>query len=1764
MNRLSFRLLAILTIHFAACGVANSADYYWSGDQNSIWNTPTNTNWSSSLTTNTDPGTLPGSGDIVFFGLTPTTLSTANPRAINLNTQLGTNFSLTGLQFLSASGFGPTATNIGVAAGTTQTLTLGSGGITQATGAGTITILSGVNIVAGANQTWNFARTNPVTFATGSGLNLNGNTITINSASAAIFAVSTNEITLNSNITGSGTLAVTGGTVTLRGDNSVANTTNTSISGGAQLIVTYFNFNTQRIGSGTLTIGSGTFLATGIASSATTTVSGLTLAGGAATVGHFSVATTAASNLVLLAITRNAGVGATVNFTQNTNYIGSTFATGSSNDASGILGPWATFHSASGAPSQTGTAYATVSGGNIVAYTGATADAGSLGSLGSATTNYSYAAAATLTANRTGNTLRYTGGATTTAIGVNTLTLNGLMNAGTGLLTVTSSGVGNLTAGGNELFIHTVDATASITITGLVAGGGDLTKTGAGMLTLSGTNTFGGIGKSVFINGGTLSISATTHLGDSNNTIALNGGALNFSANPTVARQINLNAAFSAGTGAVINGNGANVTLSGRLTGSAGLRVVGGNGSIVLSSTSNDFTGGVFIGGNRADTGAAGAAFNLNVSSDSNLGDSSNSVTFLTTSGSLILTSFTSTSRALVLTGNGTINNGSAFSWDGAISGAGSLIKGGAGTLTLNGDVSGFSGTVNLGGTVGVLRLGSNFSQGTGSFGDVPIAATTVGLDLNSKSLTVASLTQNAAGTAGDVFNTGLSTVTLTIGGSTSTPYNGRIGVGGTGINLVRSGTGTQTLAGTNTYSGTTTINSGGITVTGALSNTSGVTVRGGGALTLSNSAGNALNNSAPVTLGGAGFGGGTLTTTLTETVGDLTVAAGGSTVNTSASQTLTFGNTLGRSTGGTLNFTTTGTNATGLTLTNGIIAPWVTRGQASTGGDYATITAGNVAALGAAFNNTQSTWDTTGVDNLHITLSATLTANRSVNTLRASTGTPVVALTSFNLTTNAIYGATGNTNLSFTGTTGVISSPGSELFLLGGNSYAISALISATNLVVSNNTATITIGNVGNTIADIYVNTGVLASSANGALGGTGTINLLGGTLRFTTAAQTLGSSKAINVGSIGGTISNALNSATTTELAGNITLNGTLNTAATTSLNRLWLSGTISGSGNIVYSAGVDVGVGTSGSGLILTGTNSFTGGVILAQSGSQTGIPVLEIGSDTALGTGTFNIGGAGIKGGAVQATGAARTISNALTLSSNNAGDIGNGSGSRFQGSLDLTFTGPVSITTAIGSVITVTNTGLTTFSGAISGTNGLTLVGGQRLQLSGPSTYTGITTVSNGTLLVGGNAPSSLRSGGVSGALGNEFSAVVVGVAAGTTPIALLTNAAISIDRDVSVVATASNTTTLGGNSANTSIFSGGVTLAKAVTLSQVASGAVTFSGNVTGAFTATLDGAGTVNVIASASGNTSNANYTVATGGNRSIGGSFTSSAGTYSGTVTLNKDLTLTSASGGQVNFSGNITGGSNVTVGGGGIVGYSTATAKTYTGTTTINANTTLLVGISSVVTGSYTGGGAFTVNGTLGGHGSITAAVGVGTGGILSPGSSVGTLSVVGNVTLNTGSTFVWEIDNGQTPTGFGSAVTLGESNTAFQDLLAITGSLTTSGTVGFTLAQLGAGSVTLDPNQFYSFTVATTTAGADLTGLTGSVGGGNLLSGTLGTDFASYQTANGASSVQLVANGNNVFLNLTPIPEPHHILLICVGVLLVGLTIRRRLNPSSGVA
>ncbi len=152
--------------------------------------------------------------------------------------------------------------------------------------------------------------------------------------------------------------------------------------------------------------------------------------------------------------------------------------------------------------------------------------------------------------------------------------------------------------------------------------------------------------------------------------------------------------------------------------------------------------------------------------------------------------------------------NGQTARLDGVISGAGSLEKRGAGTLTLGG-ANLYSGGTTV--TEGTLQLATFTALGASS-GSLVVSGGSV--DLNGQSATVGSL----SGAGGSITNQKNDSISvLTVQSSGNTQYDGTIDaqLSGRTVGLVKSGAGTLTLTGSNAYSAGTTVTDGTLAVAG-------------------------------------------------------------------------------------------------------------------------------------------------------------------------------------------------------------------------------------------------------------------------------------------------------------------------------------------------------------------------------------------------------------------------------------------------------------------------------------------------------------------------------------------------------------------------------------------------------------------------------------------------------------------------------------------------------------------------------------------------------------------------------------------------------------------------------------------------------------------------------------------------------------------------------------------------------------------------------------
>jgi autotransporter-associated beta strand protein len=373
---------------------------------------------------------------------------------------------------------------------------------------------------------------------------------------------------------------------------------------------------------GAVTIGAGSTLTLGTSginlSTATQNLSissGLTLANGGQS---WNVASGRTLALSTGAFSRSAGTS--LNLPGSGSVTSTMMGLANTNN---ILGPWATVGTGSS------TRFATLSTGSIVGFTGGTASGFNWASGNNNTFNYDVAATLGVTPiglARQANTVRYTGAAGTQNYGSNnttTVTLNGLLNVGTGTLTVSELGgtaQGQFAIGtnnGNELVLGAANAdiTVKIPIINTGANAGSLLVTGQGMVTIDsagGVSTYTG---ATTVTSGTLSVRGAGNI-NTTSGITINGSGAKYLHTSSVAstRNITLTRGTLDGTGTlgsvtvaddsaavVTHGNGSasaltfgaltfngDATVNLNVSTGAGLKVTGAlataaNGQVVLN-----------------------------------------------------------------------------------------------------------------------------------------------------------------------------------------------------------------------------------------------------------------------------------------------------------------------------------------------------------------------------------------------------------------------------------------------------------------------------------------------------------------------------------------------------------------------------------------------------------------------------------------------------------------------------------------------------------------------------------------------------------------------------------------------------------------------------------------------------------------------------------------------------------------------------------------------------------------------------------------------------------------------------------------------------------------------------------------------------------------------------------------------------------------------------------------------------------------------------
>ncbi len=1146
-----------------------------------------------------------------------------------------------------------------------------------------------------------------------------------------------------------------------------------------------------------------------------------------------------------------------------------------SNNATGIIGPWATIGSG------TTIRYAMVDGSqNIVAYAGGTA-AATAANVTDTTglVNYDVAAVGTFGAGASFHTLRYTGAAGTIT---GDYTANGILTAGTGTLTL--NGNGRIGASG-ELVLFNGDNSTNryLTLSGNLNNGigTTVTKGGDGIVTLSGSNTYTGV---TTVSRGKLSIASNNALGSSAGGTRVGiGGRLVLNGGLTLSESIWFDDLVNAYAGGTMMEHYGTNTLNGAIrlsnsvrwqSGGVALNITGGisttNGNsgsffVFQPATTTTITGKpISIGGGNLYMDNVGRTIILGVqgstygshslyvgtwkAGDINVFSRSASIIFsvayASSSAVIDLNGFdqavgsiatniyfvhgsydrviTSATAATLTAG---INN-SSTTFDGRLAGAVSLTKVGNGTLTLTGPSTTTGGlTVNRG------TVNLNFARATAA--------------------------QSGAGTVSDYLP---SAVPLTLGGGTF-QLTGR-----------NNGTATSLTGGSWAINNPTiTVASTANLAPGQLVSHANLPVGAYVVSVLSNT--QFVINTLPTVAGS----GATITATAnsfstSQTFAGLTLNAGGSGVTMTKPSSGSDGIVLNLGTitvnaGGTVAFfltpdTQSATNGvtTNNTNTNGILGGW-----ARVGGNWATN------STNAAGGNIIAYSDYTDVNLLGSTVTSTASTNVRIvnggvsgNITPAATGTTDIhTLLQAATSGGAIYdpGTTDVLRLGAAG--GIMTATGAKALTIGAS--ANDGILTAggaddtagTLYVINNNTSDwITLNS---TITDN--GTGVVGMTTAGA----GTIVLAGTntyTGRTVVGAGTLRISNEQNLGS------NPLSStADQLTLAG-----GTLNTTASFSIddsNRgitlapaggaisvngsttLTVANAISGSGNLTAS-----GTGT----LALTAANTFTG-TTYVNSGAY-----LALGHVDALQNSTLN-------------TSDANKVT--LTAAGTNTYNLGSLAGSG-------------SITIGANSLRVGSNDETTTYTGVLYGTGGLIKVGAGTLNLtsSNASSFSGDTRIEGGMIVLA-NKDALQNSTLDTGPAGTQSANLTLGE--GT--VYNFGGLKGSADLDLAV-----SHLSVGANNQSTT-FSGVLLGAFNNNLTKVGTGTLTLTGANTYTGTTTVS-AGALQVGAAGAGQTGSGDVTVQNGatilGTGIVrGASFTAASGS-----TLHAGDTTAASSFGTLNF--------------------------------------------------------------------------------------------------------------------------------------------------------------------------------------------------------------------------------------------------------------------
>jgi autotransporter-associated beta strand protein len=1283
--------------------------------------------------------------------------------------------------------------------------------------------------------------------------------------------------------------------------------------------------------------------------------------------------------------------------------------------------------------------------------------------------------------------------------------LNGFDQTVTSLSAAGTDATQNLiTNRSSTLATLTINNSSNTSTDSTFSGNLAITKTGVGILSLSGNNTYTG-GTLVSGSNSRLDASHVSALGTGNVTITTTGGSagaiVGLQTSGAFANNFTIN---GSGTGnGAIQGYGANTTLSGLVTlaGDAMIanRIAGSNGNLTL-------TGGITSGGtNRTLT--------LNIFG--NATQTNNRLTISTNSVNLGTGGTLDIGHGLAVGGTGIYNlNVGSNTWGTTIV-RGWASGGNSSTVTLN------LGAANaLGSSSSVLQLGNS-----------TISLEQITVNLNGNNQTIGGLRSfNGTGSAsanGTRTVTSANATTLTIDNSSATNYLYYGAISGN-LSLVKNGTATQTLSGNNTYTGTTTVNAGVLTVSSlpGFSTNGRYFVANGATLGVYNAVTDAdIASMLGTTNFAAGAAIGFDTTTASRTYSsNLTDTSQGALGLTKlGSNTLTLGGASANTYTGT---TTVSAGTLTLDKTSGVVA---------VGGDlvlngsskllYGTSKNEQIANTASiTINGTQSvfngsTWgNTTNANTFNETIASLTVRDGQFNTGTTSnwtvTGAGVFDGSSGDSRFAAFSGSSISFNsLSLTAMNGTAILTDADSFVLGGNQP---------------NLTTLTVGSGGLTLngSTLSMNLGSVAS-------GIGSRLILNGNI------TTTGSSGSF-IGSYNGT-----NGTTSIQLS---STTGSVNRTITTGSGANLTIGVAITNGNATTAGIIKDGLGT----LTLSNNNTFTGGLMI-NSGTVMATQGITGAFGTASNTATFGGAGNGVL--AIQSN-------TGLTLTANM--DVSSANGTVFitrtlvsngisHGIGATTLGGGYQLTLQADNAVFNAGSASTFTTGAV------TLLGNATLNVVNSANTT--MTLTLGALNDGGTARRVTLVGNGTVSLGTAATSLVAGteilINSGTlrgTAASVFGSATINASGGTVVLSKGNVDTDFGGNlnytSGNLVVDRGSPGTQLTHSMSSLSIGSVTLAPTSLNFTTTPTLGFGSTSITGNATFDASNVNFTL--GSLNAAANTSLTTAGsntTTAGATTLSGDFAISNNGTGVLNLNGGITGTGNLILNNNNStadgITISTASANN-TGTITNSGSGTGNVTISSAIGTNVTGVIQNSENSTLtlNGTNTYTGATTINAGTLqIGVGSTTGSLSSSSAITNN--GTLVISRSNAITLSNTISGT--GNLTQAGLGTLTLTGNNTYSGTTNInsgTLAlsgngTLGTSTITINGGELNMGGKSLANTLASLNGtlsngtLTNNGGNFELQNGTVSAILAGTNGVNKTTAGTVTLSGNNTYAGATTI-------------------------------